>query len=572
MAKENIDYKINIETRAADKGVENLTVSLEANEQQIGKTQKATDDLGKSMGGIKDGSDKAGKASAGLGTKLKALSMNPIVAILGVIIALFKSIESVIARNGKAAAGFDKVWSQIDGTLNALWQTLDPIIGGFFEKLDGFFTEPLQSIKDFGTSIKEYVTDKLSGLAIIWAGVKDIFTGNFEEGWEKVKEGGAEFAQDMNDIADEVANTYDSAVDSLKAFGSEFIKNKEIQIAASKELEANKTRIINLESEYKMALINSKLEQALLKQVREDETQSIEDRVIANDKIAETLAAQLEQEKALIAEKLHFNKLEKIRQGETDELRAEELSYKEQLADAEVRYNEIILEQQKFNRTLAKEKAENDAAALKAIDDEAKKLKETQAKTEADAKALFLLKQARREKEAAADDEEANGKLANILASTSAALGAIETIALAADADASAMQGIAAVQAGINTAQGVTAALGSAPPPLNFITAALVGAAGAIQIAAILKAKPPKRATGSSGGYSHKGGSSPTVTPVSVPDIPKYDEIYNDGIDLDKDTVKGQNNDKDSVRAFVVLSDIDDAKNTNDNINSNSSI
>lgn len=48
-----------------------------------------------------------------------------------------------------------------------------------------------------------------------------------------------------------------------------------------------------------------------------------------------------------------------------------------------------------------------------------------------------------------------------------------------------AKQRVAILQAIINTAQGVTSALGSAPPPYNFILAALTAAAGAVQIGVI---------------------------------------------------------------------------------------
>lgn len=56
------------------------------------------------------------------------------------------------------------------------------------------------------------------------------------------------------------------------------------------------------------------------------------------------------------------------------------------------------------------------------------------------------------------------------------------------------------VNAAINTAQGITAALGSAPPPYNIILAAITGAAGALQIAAIASKKfNPDSAGGDSG-------------------------------------------------------------------------
>jgi TP901 family phage tail tape measure protein len=52
------------------------------------------------------------------------------------------------------------------------------------------------------------------------------------------------------------------------------------------------------------------------------------------------------------------------------------------------------------------------------------------------------------------------------------------------------------VSAGVNIAQGVTKALASAAPPLNFINASLVTAAGAVELAKISKADFKKRAMG----------------------------------------------------------------------------
>ena len=54
-----------------------------------------------------------------------------------------------------------------------------------------------------------------------------------------------------------------------------------------------------------------------------------------------------------------------------------------------------------------------------------------------------------------------------------------------AKAAAQVEKGIALARATVNTALGVSKALASAPPPVNFVNAALVGAAGAVQIATI---------------------------------------------------------------------------------------
>jgi len=66
----------------------------------------------------------------------------------------------------------------------------------------------------------------------------------------------------------------------------------------------------------------------------------------------------------------------------------------------------------------------------------------------------------------------------------------------------------AIAQAVMNTYQGITKALASAPPPFNFALAATVGAAGFMQIAQIRAQQPPKMANGGTIGMDGKLKSS----------------------------------------------------------------
>ena len=80
------------------------------------------------------------------------------------------------------------------------------------------------------------------------------------------------------------------------------------------------------------------------------------------------------------------------------------------------------------------------------------------------------------------------------------------------DKQSAAGKAVAIAQSLINTQQGVTAALASAPPPFNFVLAGLTAAAGAKAIADIVSTKPPsvpKAARGMSiGGRPHSQGGT----------------------------------------------------------------
>ena len=76
----------------------------------------------------------------------------------------------------------------------------------------------------------------------------------------------------------------------------------------------------------------------------------------------------------------------------------------------------------------------------------------------------------------------------------------------------------AIAEATINTGRGITQAIASSPPPLSFVQAAAVGAAGAVQIANIAKTQPKTSGSGGISVPSSGGGSSQAVTNTSAAD------------------------------------------------------
>ena len=79
--------------------------------------------------------------------------------------------------------------------------------------------------------------------------------------------------------------------------------------------------------------------------------------------------------------------------------------------------------------------------------------------------------------------------------------------------DGEKQKALAIIQATINTALGVTSAIGSSGPPANFILAAITAAAGAVQIGLIASQ------TFAKGGYTGNGLMSPDETgerPVGI--------------------------------------------------------
>lgn len=107
---------------------------------------------------------------------------------------------------------------------------------------------------------------------------------------------------------------------------------------------------------------------------------------------------------------------------------------------------------------------------------------------------------------------------------------------------------LAVAEALINTKLGVTRALGSAPPPINFISAAAVLAAGLSNIKDIVKTKVP-----SGGGGGGGGGSVPSVGSNIAASLPTQTNL--------SDVVSSVNqSNQEPVRAYVIGQDVTDSQ------------
>jgi chromosome segregation ATPase len=182
------------------------------------------------------------------------------------------------------------------------------------------------------------------------------------------------------------------------------------------------------------------------------------------DMQGESLALQEKQEARL-------NKLAEERQARAEKARLAQEAELERLRGQE----------DKFNKMLAEDRKKQEAALLKAqeasnrkkeeLEKEATRVKEEEAKKRAEAERRVFEQQKQIE-----------------TARVSLLQNGVAIARQLAGDNKDALKAISYVEAVVNTANGVTRALASAPPPFNFALAASVGALGALQIGTIAAA------------------------------------------------------------------------------------
>jgi len=566
----NVDIKSNANETA--KEFEKVADSVQDIDTQVENLNAGAE------GGVK-GFKKMSVAAKGLGTALKATG-------IGLIVAAFAKFTEVLNENQKVADFFSTTFETLSIMFNDFFNFISDNFGTIVDSFKAIFEDPIQSIKDLGTAIKnniiERFTSAIEAIGFLGEAIVKVFKGDFEGAVESAKNAGKEFIDTLtgvDDTFDKTVETVSNVIDATKEYVTETVKSAKANVELAKSAEIAVVKQQGLVEQY-----DRQAEQ--LRQIRDEERNSIDERIAANDKLKETLD---EQEKAMLklvdlqiaAAAAEFKK----NQNQANTIALLEAQNEKQAVLAQIEgfrseqlANDLALDREKIELTNSKleseanlsierkrinaEQIEDDLARLerqKEIDEEEAILQTerlqrvideakegTQAKVDAqialdEFEVEILQKKLEREKEFAEKKKELSEKeiadnkevLDKRLQMTNDAFGAISGLvtALAKDNEESQEKAfkinkaISIAQAVINTAGAITAAINPAVGGLG-IPAGLPGAALAAATGVAQVATIAKTKFEGGGG----GGVDAPATSVAEAQAPSFNVVGDSGV------------------------------------------
>ena len=573
---------INVEDRDALKSINN-----------IGAASKGAE---KGVGGIS-------KGFKGLGVAIKA-------AGIGIVISALAKLGEVFSQNQKVADLFNTAFEAVSIAFNDFVNFAVKNTSGIIKFFDAIFKNPLESLKGFAKAFKENIQERfdsyLDTLGYLASAVKKVFSGDFAGALDDVKNAGKESLDvltGVNDSFDKGKEFIEKTTESIKDYATETLN-------AAKE-NVNLANTAQLAAAQQTLLVEKYDRQAeQLRQIRDEERNSITERKKANDDLLEVLESQ---EKAMLAtanaqlasaqaEAAKNNSIEN-QVAVTDAL-ANRLGVLAQIEGfrSEQKANDLALDREQIELTNSKgesesrlsierkrfnaEQIEDELARLEALkeidlleaEQETIRLEaivenanaETQAKVDAQIALDEFTEQSRqtgiaREKEISEasikiSKGEADAKKAN-LSQVGNALGSLSEIA---GKETKAGKALAISQALISTYQGATASYASlAPipfvgPALGFAAAGAAVAGGLKQIKAIKKTKVP-----GGGGGGGGGGATPSA-PSAAPAPPSFNIVGASETSQLAGAIGDQT--QQPVQAYVVANDVTSAQSLQNNI------
>jgi len=525
------------DTGEVTKSLDEIVSGLSEVDQKLDDSAKKTSKVGKGL-----------RAAGRLGASgFKALGTAIAATGIGALIGILAGLAAKMAENKKIAEAFEVVVSAVGAAFNILVQRIEPFAGAVVDA----FSNPVESIKKLGDAIKQNIQNRIDGILN--------FIPKIGEAWELLMDGkwkaASKVAADavwqvafgVTDITDKIGE----AAEAVTEFASEYKEEVSKAVAASTDLTKEQQRLRDQQRELNVEYAEARAEIEQLKQQRDDERLSIEDRIKAAERAAE-LDQQFAMERMQIAnDEVALIEREIALQGDSierqDRLAEARIAAAEAAESSAAVQTELMTSIYGLNQeaiAIEEEKIAKEQEAAeerKRLLDEEAKLKEENAKKEiADNRAVL-------------DDR---------LAYANASLDALRQLndAFAGDSEEEQKKAfqrnkaIGIAQAIINTAGAVVAAInpavGGLGIPAGLPGAALAALTGAAQVATIARSQ-----FGGGGGGSTPSAPSQTIS-EPAPTTPQLDLGF-----------LGAGAGQTGFRTYVVSSEVSNAQQANQRIN-----
>ena len=262
-----------------------LEVRADKADKDLESVAKSIQKIDKNLEDVKDSSNVAAKGIKGIGTALKA-------AGIGLAIAAFGKLVEVFNQNQKVADAFNTTFEALSLGFNDFFNFLDRNAGTVIDYFKAIFSDPKQAVIDLGQAIKDNIIERFNStldmLGYLATAFKQVFEGDFDGAMESAKMAGKEYVDVLTGIdgsVDKVASTISKAANGIADYAKSTLDAAKSNVDLTKSAE--------VAAVMQQGLIEKYDRQAeLQRQIRDDESKSIEERISANVELGRILDEQ----------------------------------------------------------------------------------------------------------------------------------------------------------------------------------------------------------------------------------------------------------------------------------------
>lgn len=269
-----------------------IDVNSQKAEQSVGELIQQFDTLGqetqKSLSNIEKGVEKVEKNTNLLAKGFKTAGLALKAMGIGLAIDAFNTLKDLFFSNQKIADGFGVALKGLGIIFNDFFDLINNNIGRVTDFFKEIFENPKEAIKDLGIAIRDNLIERFTSLlevsGFLSKALKSLFEGDFAGALDSVKEAGKEMADVFTGVDDTVGKVGKFAEEVGKYASNVFDSAKALQAQENAALRAAAIQA-GLVEEYDRQAES-------LRQIRDNDLLSVEERVKANNELGEVLQKQ----------------------------------------------------------------------------------------------------------------------------------------------------------------------------------------------------------------------------------------------------------------------------------------
>lgn len=340
----------------ADKKVIALQVQVDTSEvdESVQRTTDSVEELGaqtkKTSGEMKSGFKAAEQGTKGLGSSIGGLIKA--LGVIGVALAVFDFMKDLLLKNQKVMDALNTATTALEILFVKLFEAVEPI----GEAMTAAFSDPKQAVIDLWEAIKTNIVNRFEGLIIAVQAAGKTIEAAFNFDWDTAKEGALEFGSALIQVGTGLdAEQQAALVQNVKDFAIEVKDATVSAVAQADALVRLRNEVTLLEAEQRKLMLVYQNEAEIQRQIRDDISLTIAERLAANEELGRILNEQIEIEEGIANKRLELAQAELALNEGSIELQARVIDAETELADVRERINGQRSEQLTNQKALEKE-------------------------------------------------------------------------------------------------------------------------------------------------------------------------------------------------------------------------
>jgi hypothetical protein len=267
---EIIEYKYNANTKDATKNVEKLGGAMKDTNKDAKESKEGISEMADAVGKIGGPIQGAIDGIKNLGGTLKALMANPIVLLIGAIVASLTALYKAFTSTKEGGEKMNQVFAGLSAVMNVLRDVANKMTGVLID----MFNNPMDALKSFGKLLYDQVVNRLVGLVELVPNLAKslghLFKGEFTKAGEVAFNAVTKITTGVEDLSTKLK-------DGMNAIGA-MVKEMSNEAKIAADIEKKLQKLADAERQLTIDKAKQQKQIEANRAIADDENKSLEER------------------------------------------------------------------------------------------------------------------------------------------------------------------------------------------------------------------------------------------------------------------------------------------------------